>query len=63
MERTTLMLPPALRERAARLAKGRQQSLGELIRELLERELAGERETPTTIDPIYADQVVWHGRG
>jgi hypothetical protein len=58
MERTTLMLPPALRERAALLARERGLSLAEMIRLLLQHELDTAPDAPG-IDPLYADNAVW----
>lgn len=58
MERTTLLLPPALRERAALLARERGQSLAELIRGLLQRELDA-RPPGAALDPLYTDDAVW----
>jgi hypothetical protein len=58
MERTTLLLPPALRERAALLARERGQSLAELIRTLLQRELETSPVGPA-MDPLYTDDARW----
>jgi hypothetical protein len=58
MERTTLLLPPDLRERAGLLARSRGQSLAELIRVLLERELATAPADPNS-DPLFTDDAAW----
>jgi hypothetical protein len=58
MERTTLLLPPALRERASALARERGMSLAELIRTLLARELDAAPPMPA-LDPLYTDDAVW----
>ena len=60
MERTTILLPPALRERAALLARERGKSLAEMIRELLVRELEQSPRGPA-LDPLYTDDAVWTG--
>ena len=60
MERTTLLLPPALRERAALLARERGQSLAELIRGLLLRELEQAPRGPA-LDALHTDDAVWTG--
>ncbi len=58
MERTSLLLPPALRERAALLARERGQSLAELIRTLLQRELDAGPPAPG-LDPLWTDDARW----
>lgn len=58
MERTTILLPPALRERAGLLARERGMSLAELIRALLQEAIAREPEGPG-IDPLYGDDAIW----
>ena len=60
MQRTTLMLPRDLKERAAREARARGVSLGELIREALTALL---RRDPgsSTEDPLIADRAVYDG--
>ena len=57
MDRTTILLPPDLRERAARHAKAQGKSLAELIRDQLAAVVAGEDPTD---DPWLADGAV-HG--
>lgn len=58
MERTTILLPPALRERAGLLARERGMSLAELIRLLLNDAIAAEPGSQG-IDPMYADDALW----
>lgn len=58
MERTTILLPPALRERAGLLARERGMSLAELIRHLLTQAIATGPEHPG-IDPLFADDALW----
>lgn len=60
MERTTILLPPTLRERAGLLARERGMSLAELIRNLLHEAIAAGPESQG-IDPLYADDAVWPG--
>ena len=57
MNRTTIMLPPALHERAAQKAAAKGWSLSQLIRELLERET---QET-TKDDPLFRDGRTFSG--
>ena len=58
MDRTTILLPPALRERAGLLARERGMSLAELIRHLLSEAITAEPEG-VGIDPLYADDARW----
>jgi hypothetical protein len=60
MLRTTIMLPRDLKERAAREARSRGVSLGELIREALAGLLRGEQD-PTGQDPLLGDTAVYEG--
>ena len=60
MHRTTIMLPRNLKERAAREARERGVSLGELIRESLSAFLRRDPEA-TTEDPLIADCAVFDG--
>ena len=62
MQRTTIMLPRGLKERAAREAKSRGVSLGELIREALGRLLRADRDAAGQ-DPLIADTAVYEGPG
>jgi hypothetical protein len=52
MHRTSLMLPEALQRRAAKLARQRGISLGQLIRQCLSREAELDQQTATT-DPFW----------
>jgi hypothetical protein len=56
MHRTTVMLPRELKERAAREARSRGVSLGEVIREALASRLRGPSD-----DPLIADRAVYDG--
>ena len=60
MQRTTIMLPRDLKERAVREARDRGVSLGELIREALAALMRGDREISTD-DPLIADSAVYDG--
>lgn len=60
MHRTTMMLPSSLKERATRRAAERGISLGELIRQSLERELSTP-EPRRAWDSFFDDQAVWTG--
>jgi hypothetical protein len=60
MQRTTIMLPRDLKERATREARSRGVSLGELIRESLSTLLRGES-TYAAEDPLIADRAVYDG--
>ncbi len=62
MERTTILLPPALRERAGLLARERGLSLAEFIRVLLAEAVAAGPESQG-IDPLYADDAIWPAPG
>jgi len=61
MQRTTIMLPPALKLDAKRLARERGVSLGDLVREALTELLRGTREKTDARDPLFADDEVWDG--
>lgn len=58
MERTTVMLPRSLKERASQLARERSLSVGELIRESL-REKIMKSESGQTPDPFFTDSEVF----
>ena len=61
MQRTTIMLPAELKSRALGCARERGISLGELLRESLERQLEtpiGERRA---LDPLFSDNAVYEG--
>lgn len=57
MHRTTIMLPPELHQRAAKVAAARGLSLGELIRKLLEAETRVAAEE----DPLFLDSRTFAG--
>jgi len=61
MHRTTIMLPPELKARSVRLARKRGISLGELIREALERLVQSPSESVEE-DPLFTDDEVYTGR-
>lgn len=61
MHRTTVMLPRELKRRAARTARRRGISLGELVREALEERLAALSDDEPTQDPFIADAEVFSG--
>lgn len=58
MERTTILLPPVLRERAALAARERGMSLAELIRECLQ-DVVDAIPADNGMDPLYTDDAVW----
>ena len=58
MERTTILLPPVLRERAALAARERGMSLAELIRECLQ-DVVDKIPADSGMDPLYTDDAVW----
>ena len=62
MQRTTIMLPRDLKQRAAREASSRGVSLGELIREALTRLLRAEPSAAGQ-DPLIADTAIYEGPG
>ena len=62
MQRTTVMLPRELKERAAREASSRGVSLGELIREAISRLLRADRDAAGQ-DPLIGDTAVYEGPG
>jgi hypothetical protein len=60
MQRTTIMLPRDLKERAMREAQARGVSLGELIRDSLTAALRRDG-SQAADDPLIADQAVFEG--
>ncbi len=60
MQRTTIMLPRDLKQRAALEARARGVSLGELIREALQRLLRAE-DHPEGEDPLIGDCAIYEG--
>jgi len=61
MKRTTFMIPSDLKEQAARLARERGISLGQLLREALESVLEESRARERLDDPLFTDWAVWDG--
>ncbi len=57
--RTTIMLPPELKRRAAKRAKEQGVSFGELVRESLTAALTGAAEVE---DSLLADRAVYRGK-
>jgi hypothetical protein len=62
MQRTTIMLPRELKQRAAREARSRGISLGELIREAMVRLLRADHDAAGQ-DPLIADTAIHEGPG
>ena len=60
MKRTTVMLPPELKEKASRLAREKGISLGELLRESLTAALEVDGDRQRT-DPLLSDGAVYKG--
>ena len=60
MYRTTIMLPRDLKKRAARQARARGISLGELIREALVALIRRDNESSAD-DPLIEDSAVYNG--
>lgn len=58
MNRTTILLPPALRAKASGVARKKGISLGELIRRCLEAAVARDRGAD---DPLFTDGAVFTG--
>ena len=61
MKRTTIMMPEELQIRAMKRAHREGVSLGELIRQSLEKTLAA-REKSGQEDSFFADKAVWRGK-
>ena len=61
MDRTTIMLPPELKTRAANQAKKMRVSLGQYIREALKKSLDMEKRRETDEDPLFLDNAVFDG--
>lgn len=61
MQRTTVMLPPELKEKAIRRARERGISLGEFLRESLVLALNSRLAQNRRDDPLFADQAVFEG--
>ena len=61
MKRTTFMIPSDLKQRAVRLARERGISLGQLVREALERILLESGPAERMADPLFLDDAVFEG--
>jgi predicted transcriptional regulator len=61
MDRTTIMLPPELKTRAANQAKKMRISLGQYIREALKKSLEMENKREADDDPLFLDNAVFDG--
>jgi predicted DNA-binding protein len=61
MQRTTIMLPRELKMRAANQSRKMGVSLGQLIREALQREVASTEKSNGLQDCFYADKAVYQG--
>jgi hypothetical protein len=59
MDRTTIMLPNDLKSRAANRAKNMGISLGQYIREVLEKSLETDSGGEGSCDPLFADSAVF----
>ena len=59
MQRTTVMLPAALKDKALRFARKKRVSLGELIRDSLASVLS--RSPGDNKDPLFDDKVFFRG--
>ena len=61
MDRTTIMLPPDLKTRASNQAKKMKISLGQYIREALQKSLDMENSPESNDDPFFLDNAVFDG--
>ena len=61
MKRTTVMLPQDLKIRALKSANMMGVSLGQFIRQSLEKALNHGDDIPPNKDPLFADDAVFHG--
>ena len=59
MDRTTIMLPPELKTRASNQAKKMRISLGQYIREALQKSLDMENRSEVEDDPLFLDNAVF----
>jgi hypothetical protein len=59
MDRTTIMLPPELKTRASNQAKKMRISLGQYIREALNKSLEMENRREPEDDPLFLDNAVF----
>jgi len=60
MKRTTIVLPPELKERAVKRARNMGVSLSQLIREALDKALRLQKSTK--VDSFFADKAVFRGK-
>jgi hypothetical protein len=61
MDRTTIMLPPELKTRAANQAKKMRISLGQYIREVLKKSLDVENRAEPDDDSLFLDDAIFGG--
>ena len=61
MDRTTIMLPPELKTRASNQAKKMRISLGQYIREALQKSLDMENRPEANDDSFFLDNAVFNG--
>ena len=61
MDRTTIMLPPELKTRASNQAKKMRISLGQYIREALQKSLDMEHRPEVDNDSLFLDNAVFDG--
>lgn len=61
MDRTTIMLPPELKTRAANQAKKMRISLGQYIREALKKSLEMDNRREADDDSLFLDKAVCNG--
>lgn len=61
MDRTTIMLPPELKTRASNQAKKMRISLGQYIREALQKSLDMESSPGADDDPFFLDDAIFGG--
>ena len=61
MDRTTIMLPPELKTRASNQAKKMRISLGQYIREALQKSLDMENRPEANDDSFFLDKAVFNG--
>ncbi len=61
MDRTTIMLPPELKTRAANQAKKMRISLGQYIREALTKSLEMDSRREAGDDSLFLDNAVFNG--
>ncbi len=61
MQRTTIMLPLELKNRAAKHCEQKGMSLGRVIREALEKEINRQEMKDHSIDCFFEDKAVYQG--